>query len=87
MGGPIKTLGSVMMPFLFKTRDNETIKVVFYAMVVPKLTVPVFISYESWFQAFGEQTTISVRDSVYTLQVGSEIFTIDGIPFRPHNYS
>jgi len=87
MGGPIKTLGSVMMPFLFQTRENETIKVVLHAMVVPKLTIPVFISHESWLQAFGEQTTFTFRDPIYTLHVGGETFTVDGIPFRPHTYS
>jgi len=86
IGGPIKTLGSVMMPILFKTRENETVKVVFYAMVVPRLTIPVFISQESWFQAFGG-TIIMARDPVYTIQVGDETFTIDGIPYRPQNFT
>jgi hypothetical protein len=85
MGGPIKTLGSVMMPMLLKTRENETVKVVLYAMVVPRLTIPVFISQDSWFQAFGGSILMS-RNPVYTIRVGDETFTIDGIPYRSQNF-
>lgn len=86
MGGPIKTLGSVMMPMLLKTRENETVKVVLYAMVVPRLTIPVFISQDSWFQAFGGSILMG-RNPVYTIQVAGETFTIDGIPYRPQNFT
>lgn len=54
MGGPIKTLGSVMMPVVFKTETNERIKLVFVRLVVPRLTIPMFISGGSWSQPVGD---------------------------------
>ena len=45
LGRPIVSLGSVMMPVVWKDEDTkELIKFIFYALVVPDMTIPVFMS-------------------------------------------
>ena len=81
MGGPVKTLGSVMMPVLLKTEINETIKLVFYALVVPTLTIPMFISAGSWLQPFGAfiEDLTSGNPPLFNIDTGSEVFKVKGV--------
>ena len=80
MGGPIKTLGSVMMPILLTTDTNESIKLVFYALVVPELIIPMFISQTSWLQPGSRfMEDLFKKPPVFTISVGNETFKVKGI--------
>ena len=68
------------MPLLLKTED-ETIKLIFYALVVPNLTIPMFISANSWLQTprrFTEELYAS-NPPVFTIDIGRESFRVRGV--------
>jgi hypothetical protein len=73
----IQTLGSVIMPVILKTNTDEMIKLKFYALVVPELTIPMFFSNSSL-------KDLGVRFYIggdLNLDSGDEQFTIPSLPW------
>lgn len=81
-GSELKTLGSVIMPVILKTDTGERIKLKFYALVVPKLIIPMFISNSS----LSDLGVFMYLGMDLELDTGNEKFTIPHIPFRRQDY-
>ena len=67
------------MPVIFQdTLTDERIKFVFYALVVPKMLIPMFIGMTS-----SDNLNIKMesegQESIYTFDNGQEAFYIEGI--------
>ena len=78
-GGELETVGSVMMPIIFQDAlTDERVKFIFYAFVVPKMPIPMFMGWTSC-----DDLNIKVesegQESIYTFDNGQEAFYIQGI--------